>query len=350
VHAWWRLAEPVTDLVAWTSRQKGLAKLLAGDSKCSDPARVMRLPGFINTKPKYADRAPVCTVESIDTALVYPLDQIAAVIPAEPTATPRPIRVAPQRSASDADVERRAAAYLDKMTAAVSGQNGHDKLYAVAVAMVHGFGLNQDVAYRLIAQQYNPRCDPPWSEKELWHKVRDAANKPHDRPYGWLRDAPRDMALPVVAAPVVGEVVPYRPVRTRPWGKHIVEMRWTRGGKQAVRVLDGDVVVEMAELKVATLTTREKFTRKMAKLTGGDARQRAAAAPRVRGRRLRAVRDQAAGGYHAPPRVSLPAHQSASPSPTKVLGPRSFREPLVDAVDLLFFQPHGHATSLLTSP
>lgn len=37
--------------------------------------------------------------------------------------------------------------------------------------------------------------------------------------------------------------------------------------------------------------------------------------------------------YHAPPRVSLPAPQSASPSATKVLGPRSFREPLVDAAD-----------------
>ena len=50
-----------------------------------------------------------------------------------------------------------------------------------------------------MAAEYNPRCGPPWSEKELRHKINQAATKPHDRPFGWLRDseAPTDQ-LPAV--------------------------------------------------------------------------------------------------------------------------------------------------------
>jgi hypothetical protein len=86
-------------------------------------------------------------------------------------------------------LERRAAAYLDAMAPAISGRGGHNAAYAAATAMVHGFGLDPEAAFRLLWDRYNPRCQPPWSEKELRHKVEDAATKPHDRPHGWLRDS-----------------------------------------------------------------------------------------------------------------------------------------------------------------
>jgi bifunctional DNA primase/polymerase-like protein len=86
-------------------------------------------------------------------------------------------------------VERRAAAYLDRIPPAVSGHGGHSQTYAAATAMVHGFMLESEVALNLLLERYNPRCDPPWSEKELRHKVEEAATKTHDRPLGWLRDA-----------------------------------------------------------------------------------------------------------------------------------------------------------------
>lgn len=95
-------------------------------------------------------------------------------------------------SGSSADVERRAIAYLESLPPAISGQGGHATTYAAATAVAHGFGIEPDQALRLLLEHYNPRCEPPWSEKELRHKVDDAANKPHDRPFGWLRDAPRD--------------------------------------------------------------------------------------------------------------------------------------------------------------
>ncbi|MCB9838224.1 MAG: bifunctional DNA primase/polymerase [Phycisphaeraceae bacterium] len=87
------------------------------------------------------------------------------------------------------DAERRAASYLDAMPPAVSGQGGHNRTYAAATALVHGFGLDEPTALNLLLDRYNPRCEPPWSEKELRHKVAEAATKPHDRPFGWLRDS-----------------------------------------------------------------------------------------------------------------------------------------------------------------
>ncbi|MFN7374748.1 MAG: bifunctional DNA primase/polymerase, partial [bacterium] len=86
-------------------------------------------------------------------------------------------------------IERRAAAYLDRIPPAISGSGGHGQTYAAATAVVHGFGLDPQAAFSLLWDRYNPRCEPPWSEKELRHKVTDAASKPHDRPFGWLRDS-----------------------------------------------------------------------------------------------------------------------------------------------------------------
>ncbi len=96
------------------------------------------------------------------------------------------------RFPTDDAVLRRAAAYLDAMPPAISGQGGHNRTYAAATAMVHGFGLDAGTALALLIERYNPRCEPPWSERDLRHKIDDAAKKPHAKPFGWLRDASDD--------------------------------------------------------------------------------------------------------------------------------------------------------------
>lgn len=100
---------------------------------------------------------------------------------APPPSAPRPVN-------DDVAVERRASAYLQAMSPAVSGSGGHAATYAAATALVHGFGLSTERALGMLLSEYNLRCQPPWTEKELRHKVDDAAGKPHDRPRGWLRD------------------------------------------------------------------------------------------------------------------------------------------------------------------
>ncbi len=74
------------------------------------------------------------------------------------------------------------------MPPAIAGSGGHSQTYAVATALVHGFGLDPAESLGILTNYYNPRCTPPWSDKELQHKVNQAATKPHERPFGWLRD------------------------------------------------------------------------------------------------------------------------------------------------------------------
>lgn len=83
------------------------------------------------------------------------------------------------------DVCDRARLYLDRVPPAVSGSGGHNQTFRAACVLVLGFGLSPDHAFPLLAQ-WNETCLPPWSEKELRHKLADADKKPGER--GWLLD------------------------------------------------------------------------------------------------------------------------------------------------------------------
>lgn len=58
---------------------------------------------------------------------------------------------------------------------AVSGQKGHTALWMVAMKGVLTWQLPMETAADLILQYYNPRCEPPWSEKDVRYKVESAA-------------------------------------------------------------------------------------------------------------------------------------------------------------------------------
>lgn len=100
-------------------------------------------------------------------------------------------------------INERASRYLAKMPEAISGSGGHTTTFKAALVLVRGFGLAAEDAVDMLMQEYNPRCDPPWTEKELRHKVEDAA-KLHDPPVGYLLkpnvSAPRALAA-VLAGP-----------------------------------------------------------------------------------------------------------------------------------------------------
>ena len=68
-------------------------------------------------------------------------------------------------------VEERARKYLSMMPPSVSGQDGHTALFNAVRVLLHGFGFSTEVARGFIAE-FNQRCDPPWSESEINHKLR----------------------------------------------------------------------------------------------------------------------------------------------------------------------------------
>jgi hypothetical protein len=92
--------------------------------------------------------------------------------------------------ANGTDLHARAIAYLDRIPPAISGQRGHATLLWAATCLINGFCLSADDALDVLTTRYNPRCEPPWSDRELRHKVDEAIKKPPTRfVRGWLRDS-----------------------------------------------------------------------------------------------------------------------------------------------------------------
>src|SRR5205823_11428362 len=75
--------------------------------------------------------------------------------------------------------------YLGKYPPAISGQSGHDRTFHVAALLVNGFGLCDGDAFTLL-QNWNLGCQPPWSERELRHKLDSALKAPHTEPRGHM--------------------------------------------------------------------------------------------------------------------------------------------------------------------
>lgn len=79
----------------------------------------------------------------------------------------------------------RARAYLGKIPGAIAGQSGHNETFKAACILVHGFALSRSDALTLL-QEWNRTCQPPWSQRELEHKIDDASRAHHDQPCGYL--------------------------------------------------------------------------------------------------------------------------------------------------------------------
>ncbi len=73
------------------------------------------------------------------------------------------------------DRERLIAAWkwLAEQAPAVAGQGGHSQTLAVAARLVTLFAVEPD-ALRVLMVHYSARCEPPWSDAELDHKVSEA--------------------------------------------------------------------------------------------------------------------------------------------------------------------------------
>jgi hypothetical protein len=91
-----------------------------------------------------------------------------------PKPSPEPTRLAATPSGLDRQrLMDRARKYIAKMDPAISGERGHDRTFSVAMKLVEGFALTDDEVLELL-REYSDRCQPPWSERDLRHKVESA--------------------------------------------------------------------------------------------------------------------------------------------------------------------------------
>lgn len=97
----------------------------------------------------------------------------------------------------------RARAYLAKLPPAIAGQGGHAATFVAACRLVE-FGLTQSDALAVLNEWNGTHCQPPWTERDLRHKLADACRRTVPRehfisPGGSVRQPgkfPRDNTAP----------------------------------------------------------------------------------------------------------------------------------------------------------
>ena len=90
--------------------------------------------------------------------------------------TRQPPRESPSPRGAEGDPLARARRYVARCPAAVSGQGGHGRTFAVARRLA-SFGLSAEEIFAVLRDDYNPRCRPPWTDRELRHKAEDAVRR-----------------------------------------------------------------------------------------------------------------------------------------------------------------------------
>ncbi len=184
-HPRWRVVAPLdwpVDADGYERAWRWLAsKLEAARVRPDYPARDASRAWAVPARPPSGFY--ICHIA--EGAFASSKEALAAIPKTEPLPPPTPVH---------ADVctrFERARKYLAAMPGAISGSGGHAATFQAALVLVRGFGLPADDALRLLMDEYNPRCAPPWSLVELRHKVRSASIRARV-PFGWLVDRSRD--------------------------------------------------------------------------------------------------------------------------------------------------------------
>lgn len=133
-------------------------------------------------------------------------DELYDLIASDPAAERAPEHT-PRSSPPLGERILRAQKHVRELSPAISGRGGHSSLFTAACAAVRGYDLPRPAA-RLVLEEFNERCIPPWSPVELEHKLAQAEASSSD-PWGFLIDA-EEMAealapnlAPAASAPVV---------------------------------------------------------------------------------------------------------------------------------------------------
>jgi hypothetical protein len=158
--------------------------------------RFAQFAGEVDPAPKDPSRfwfLPGCPLGAEFVAQKFdglPLDVDHWLAKPDPTAVVRaPSNWKPTKER--ASVVDRARRYIARMPEAVAGSGGHAATWDVALVLARGFDLSESDTFELLAQEYNPRCSPSWSEKELRHKAKQASQS--RAPGGFLlQDDTRD--------------------------------------------------------------------------------------------------------------------------------------------------------------
>ena len=171
------------------------------DTKVHDANRICKLYGTVARKGDHTEQRPH-RLSSItinpQPLLVVPVSLLEILASHAPAETVRPGHRRPTRVLANSVTER-ARKYLLHLPESIDGQSGHDKAYRAACELLRGFSLSIEHAWPLLCE-FNERCQPPWSERELQHKLEQAEQHAEGEPgYLLLADKLFGDKLPSVA-------------------------------------------------------------------------------------------------------------------------------------------------------
>ncbi len=166
LHLFWRVTGFDRDRVE--RLQKQLAAELGTDPAATPVTQNTRLPGFFNHKRA---QPHLVTIEYRDVDVRYRPEDFPQLNDV-PTDAPWAERRGPRHV--DLDVVQRARRYLAAVPPAISGRHGDIHTFRVCCRLARGFALDEEQALHVLSD-WNARCEPPWSERELLDKLRRAA-------------------------------------------------------------------------------------------------------------------------------------------------------------------------------
>ncbi|MCP4261016.1 MAG: hypothetical protein GY774_26420 [Planctomycetes bacterium] len=177
VHAYWRLSEPVFDMDLWSKLQKRLIALLGSDAAIHDPARIMRLPGYINHKEPIA----ACRIIDDEQTRIYDLNLLMPLMYSVITESDY---LAQYQAAHNNTIQLRKPNYdnisavkIAKLTAAkwlgVNKGGRNHKAFQNAAYLLKNLGLTEEQAWPIL-RHWNCKNKPPLPEGELCQTLRNA--------------------------------------------------------------------------------------------------------------------------------------------------------------------------------
>ena len=181
LHVFWRVSGFTAALAE--GLQRGLAHELGTDAAATSCSQMTRMPGFVNYK--HDGPHVTCMEYRMWKLVLTPND-----FPQSSTAVPRAEAEAPSTSTLTSvarmDAVNRARRFLARTPAAIAGQHGDLLTFRICCRLVRGFALSDDEAVQVLGE-WNTRCAPPWSDRELLEKVRNARRYGRE-PFGGLVD------------------------------------------------------------------------------------------------------------------------------------------------------------------
>lgn len=146
--------------------QRYLARELGTDIAATSAAQLTRLPGFFNHKYRPPQLVEVDYGEVPSAYSVRDVPVVSAS--AEP---PAPLASRLARRRGGMPMIERARRYLAATPPAIEGQRGDGRTFRVCCRLVGAFGLTDEEALNLLSE-WNRRCEPRWTTRELINKVR----------------------------------------------------------------------------------------------------------------------------------------------------------------------------------